>query len=157
MEADFNALSASLRGEIEIMAELLKALEAEQKALAAGDFPAMGRAAENKERLVLALDSARADRRRVSGLPEGRGLGALARRAPGEWGPRLMELTRRAADLAEKVLLLNRGNGRLLEMGRAFVQERMDALRYRAGRVVLYGRRRDYVSVGGASVVQRDL
>jgi flagellar biosynthesis/type III secretory pathway chaperone len=157
MGPDYKVLAAALKEECELMAAMTAALEREREALSKGDMEAMGEAAGAKETLVHRLTAAR-DRRKGAcvGSTE-KGLRSLAKAAPPAWGDQLRALQRRAADLAERVFLLNRGNGQVLTQGRDFLRQRMDVLRFRGGRVVLYGRRPGYVSIGGASIVQRDL
>ena len=154
---DWKALAAAMKEECALMARLQEALEKERSALAVSDLEAMGQAAASKEVLVSRLDAAQVRRRLAAEGTGAAGLRSLAKAAPPAWIQELRALQRRAADLAEKVFLLNRGNGQLLTQGCDYLRQRMDALRYRGGRVVLYGRQKGAVSIGGSSIIQRDL
>jgi flagellar biosynthesis/type III secretory pathway chaperone len=155
MQPDWEGLTLALSEECEVMGQLADVLERERGALAETDLGGLGAAASAKEVLVPKLEEVQARRRACMG--DGAGLRTLARRAPGTQAFELRTLGRRAADLAERVFLLNRGNGHLLVEGREFLKGRVDRLRFRGGRVVLYGRTTDAVSIGGASIIQRDL
>ncbi len=154
---DYAALAAALDEECALLESLERALEAERAALTGLDLRALRDCAQAKEALVLRLDAARVRRRGASGAPAPRSLRTLAASAPQELAQRLGGLLHRAADRAERVFLLNRGNGQLLAQGRAYIAQRMERLRYRGGRVVLYGRGRGYVSMGEAAIVQKEL
>ena len=139
------------------LAALVAVLERERTALVDCDLAAIGEAATSKGTLVPRLGEAQARRRALTAEGHRGGLRSLARVAPEESLPQLRSLQRRAADLGERVFLLNRTNGALLAQGRDYLRTRMDRLRFRGGRAVLYGRQAGALAIGGASVLQRDL
>jgi flagellar biosynthesis/type III secretory pathway chaperone len=159
MGFDWERLMVVLRQEVELMLSLVSVLKREQAGLTASDLYALNEASALKEALVPELGLLQKERRALAQAADGSvpGLRALVKAAPLEVAGDLRVLVRRAADLGEQVFLLNRGNGQLLLQGRNVLTERLDALRYRDGRVTLYGPQADMHSIGGASVVDRDL
>jgi flagellar biosynthesis/type III secretory pathway chaperone len=161
MLLDWHRLMVLLRQECEIMGSLVAVLKREQLSLTSSDLFGLREAAGMKEALVPELGSLQKERRALAqaaapGAKEP-GLRSLVKAAPLELAGDLRMLVRRAADMGEQVFLLNRSNGQLLVQGRNVLSERMDALRYRNGRVVLYGPQAGMHSIGGTSVIDRDL
>lgn len=160
MGLDWKGLLALLSRECDLLGRLVLVLREEQRGLAASELPALRQAAGSKEGLVPELGQLQQRRRQLVAVGAGDApvpsLRRLLKEAPAEIGGDLRLLARRAADLSEQVFLLNRGNGQMLVQGRELLRERMDHLRYRDGRVTLYGRR-GAVSIGGASVIERNL
>ena len=161
MFLDWQRLMVLLRQECEIMGSLVAVLKREHISLTSSDLFGLREAAGMKEALVPELSSLQRERRTLSQAAEPGakepGLRSLVKAAPLDLAGDLRALVRRVADLGEQVFLLNRSNGQLLVQGRNVLAERMDSLRFRNGRVVLYGPQAGMHSIGGTSVVDRDL
>jgi flagellar biosynthesis/type III secretory pathway chaperone len=154
-------LMGLLRRECDLMARLVLVLQRERTGLTESDLAVIRDTAGQKGSLVPELGALQRRRRDLAaaalpGEPKP-SLRRLVRAAPQEFSNDLRKQIHKIVDLGEQIFLLNRGNGQMLVQGRNIIRERLDQLRYRGGRETLYGRRAGVVSIGGASVIDRDL
>jgi len=161
MGPEWMDLIGLLRHESELMARLVLVLQREKDGLGASDLAAIRDTAGQKGSLVPELDAVQRRRRDLAAaaLPgEAKpSLLRLLKAAPSDLSQELRRQVHKVVDLGEQIFLLNRGNGQMLLQGQALLTERMDQLRFRDGRVTLYGPKAGVVSIGGASVIDRDL